>query len=280
MSAREDVIEVPIEIKTSDLDELQRLVQQLTEMRDQIADTKRVSTARTPASRKMPSGGIGAPIQSDEEPMAIFRQRGEEEVLPTKSRDTTSRQAIHRETPFQDFNKRLENLETNNSNVVGLVAQLANAAGINIPIINNMVRAVGAGKNIVKSSSKLISGVTPVGVAGQVGMVARLSAAAGPIGAIVAGVATVYSMVDWYINNVLLAAGGPLDRRFKRNIKNEIAPEIDRLEKAAISQGFKTVIATSIPNIRGSVGVKSTLESIRRGERLYNADTEFSVKGG
>lgn len=283
MSSREDVIEIPIEIKTTDLEELQRLVQQLTEAKNEIE----WSTAKVRGGRvgKIKSTGVGAPIRSEEEPMAIFRTSAEEkEALPAKFRDVTSRQAIHRETPFQELANRMREMESNHADVVNVMSQIATAAGINIPIIGNMMRTIKGGKNIVKGGGKLAAGVTPLKtVAGQtakIGLAARLSAAAGPVGSIVAGAITIAEAVDWYINNVLLVAGGPWDKRFKRVIKEEIAAEISRSDKSAINQGFKTIIATSIPRLRGSVGVKSSLESVRKGESLYSADTEFQVKGG
>ena len=70
MSARDDIIEVPIEIKTSDLDELHRLIEELQEAKgivDNASSTK----------RKMPSSGGGAPIQNadERETLGIYNSR-------------------------------------------------------------------------------------------------------------------------------------------------------------------------------------------------------------
>jgi len=281
MSAREDVIEIPIEIKTTDLEELQRLVQQLTEAKNEVEEAKR--KIRAGRKTKTPTGGVGAPFSSEEEPISIFREgRDDAETLPTKFKDVSSKQPVQRETSFQELANRMREMESHHAEVVSVMAQIASAAGINLPVMANMVRAIKGGKSVIKGGGKLAAGVSPVNAAqgAKLGLVARLTAAAGPIGAMVAGGVTIIQTIDWYINNVLLVAGGPWDKRFRRVIKEEIAAETSRSEKSAINQGFKTIIATSIPRLRGSVGVKSSLEAVRKGESLYNADTEFQVKGG
>jgi hypothetical protein len=48
--------------------------------------------------------------------------------------------------------------------------------------------------------------------------------------------------------------GMPWDRRFKRIINLEIAGFLDRLRKAQLRQGFRTVITTTIGGLRGGKG--------------------------
>lgn len=48
--------------------------------------------------------------------------------------------------------------------------------------------------------------------------------------------------------------GMPWDRRFKRYIHNEVIAFLDRLFKAELRQGFRTVITTTIGGLRGGQG--------------------------
>ena len=48
--------------------------------------------------------------------------------------------------------------------------------------------------------------------------------------------------------------GMPLDRRFKRIINAEVAAFLDRMFKAQMRQGFRTLITTSIGGLRGGRG--------------------------
>jgi len=48
--------------------------------------------------------------------------------------------------------------------------------------------------------------------------------------------------------------GMPLDRRFKRVINAEVAAFLDRMFKAQLRQGFRTLITTSIGGLRGGQG--------------------------
>jgi len=48
--------------------------------------------------------------------------------------------------------------------------------------------------------------------------------------------------------------GMPFDRRFKRYIKKEVIAFLDRMFKAQLRQGFRTVITTTIGGLRGGQG--------------------------
>lgn len=49
----------------------------------------------------------------------------------------------------------------------------------------------------------------------------------------------------------LMRDGMPLDRRFKRYVQNEVIGFLDRLFKAELRQGFRSVITTTIGGLRG-----------------------------
>ena len=52
----------------------------------------------------------------------------------------------------------------------------------------------------------------------------------------------------------LMKDGMPLDRRFKRYVQNEVIGFLDRLFKAELRQGFRSVITTTIGGLRGGQG--------------------------
>ena len=54
--------------------------------------------------------------------------------------------------------------------------------------------------------------------------------------------------------------GGPLDRRFKRVIGDEIAATADLQFKEEVNQGFKVIRISTQPGLRGEAGVTSNLQ--------------------
>lgn len=67
--------------------------------------------------------------------------------------------------------------------------------------------------------------------------------------------------------NWMMADGMPLDRRFKRYIQAEVLGFLDRLFKAELRQGFRSVIVTTIGGLRGGRGqVSGNLFAIATGD--------------
>ena len=66
--------------------------------------------------------------------------------------------------------------------------------------------------------------------------------------------------------DTLTKDGMPLDRRFKRIINAEVMAFFDRMMKAQLRQGFRTLISTSIGGLRGGQGnVGGNIYSIMNG---------------
>lgn len=64
----------------------------------------------------------------------------------------------------------------------------------------------------------------------------------------------------------MMRDGMPLDRRFKRYIHKEVVSFLDRMFKAELRQGFRSVIVTTIGGLRGGRGqVSGNLFAIRYG---------------
>ena len=73
-------------------------------------------------------------------------------------------------------------------------------------------------------------------------------------------ITTVVETVNMVLQEAL-KPGGPLDRRFKRVISEEVAGTISLEEKEEINQGFKVVRISTQPGLRGEAGVSSNLQS-------------------
>lgn len=250
MSSREDVIEVPIEIQTSDLEELQRLIQQLQEAKTTVDQTKS-------ARRKIPSGGIGAPIQRTEEsPISIFRAGETEDVLPLKSRDTTSRQAFQRQSEFSKLREQMTNVQKGQASFDDkLNSVINNVFGVNI--------ATGGLKQapqVFSSAGKIISG-------GGVGMLTGIVSKLVPHLAVAL---VAYGFLET-IYNELFKAGGIFDIRFKRNFKKESNILMSLEEKADIRAGRRMVRVTTRAGIRGLTNQQlSTYDLMHHGVAPYD----------
>lgn len=73
-----------------------------------------------------------------------------------------------------------------------------------------------------------------------------------------------------FVINELMKPGRFLDRRFRRNIENEILAFRSREEKQKLNQGLSSVIVTTIGGLRGGQGQTFyTLATVLRGESLF-----------
>lgn len=275
MSSREDIIEIPIEIKTSDLDELNRLIQELHEAKGKIETTR--------SARKIQTGGAGAPIKRDDpEILSIFRSDPDRDTLPLKSRDVKSRQAIQRGDSFHELASRVDSLENVTSEATSLTFNALATLGINVPYLQSAVKGINIGKGLIKKSSSINKApvhISPVKSAGLAGGLIKIGKAIPYIGGAIFAAEGVYEIIS-SIADKLFGVGGVWDRRFRLIIKDEMAGEASRQEKAAIAQGFRTIITTSSPTLRGSTGISSTLEKARFNQPLYSNEMEYKVRNG
>lgn len=265
MSSREDIIEVPIEIRISDLAELNKLIQQLEEAKG------KVDTART-SRRTMPSGGSGAPVQrSGESPVGIFRE-SEGDVLPIKPRDVSSRQAHTRERVFDDMNKRLDSLETVSAEAGSVILQLAANVGINVPFLAQGMRGVTIGKNFAKSIPPK-SPITPPNMqarGGVVGGLIKLGKAIPFVGGAIFAMEGMYEIIKTMID-AQFAAGGQFDIRFKRNFKKESNILTSLQEKKEIRSGRRVIRVSTRAGLRGASQQQfSNLDLLKHGIAPYD----------
>ena len=270
MSSREDIIEVPIEIRISDLAELNKLIQQLEEAKG------KVDTART-SRRTMPSGGSGAPIQRDDDSVLSIFGGGnvDRDVLPLKTRDTKSKQAVTRGDSFQDLQKKVESLQQTNNSLIPFITQVGSTFGFTLPpFVSAGINLARNVKSTATSKAPIIMPTTTFG-----GKFAKLGI---NLGKTIPFIGAGFVLYDFLINELpsiineqLYGAGKRMDRRFKRVLENEVASGTDRETKAQIAQGYRSVITTSFDGARGAAFVGNSKQNVLRGENIYNKSNEY-----
>ena len=240
-----DALHIPIEIKTDDAAEIQELINSLAEAESDI---------RSIGPRKGKGTGDtssrSAFTNQDEEGGGIFGGMGGE-ALPSKGRDRTSKSPFQRENEFSKLKNQVQNQEKR----IGLGQQAQQGLGqVNQSL--DYARILGDMKNMPRQIQNLGSmagnAVIPLMVIGQV-----------------------LGMIQMVIQEAL-KPGGPLDRRFKRVIGNEIAATADLQFKEQVNQGFKVVRISTQPGLRGEAGVSSNLQSRNT---IYDLGVSRSMAG-
>ncbi len=80
----------------------------------------------------------------------------------------------------------------------------------------------------------------------------------------------IFEAVKWVIGE-LMKPGRWLDRRFRRNIENEILAFRSREEKQKLQQGIGNIIVTTMPRLRGGEGQTfNTYRTVAAGQALFN----------
>jgi hypothetical protein len=279
MSARDDIIEVPIEIKTSDLDELHRLIEELQEAKG-VADNAKAT------KRKTPSSGSGAPIQGDDEEretLGIYNARDmDKEVMPMKGRDKKSKQAVETGNSFKDLKKEVENMQENQNNMLPFLSSIGNQLGFTLPYLATGGINLGKSFQSARVKSAAINRApmaTPAkgNVMGKFGRFASFGKALPYIGVAFMLYEWLTSELPAMINEQYFGVGKPMDRRFKRVIDNEFAAATTREEKAQISQGYRSVITTAYAGARGASNVANSKVRALNKENIYNKSEEYMI---
>ena len=274
MSARDEIIEVPIEIKTSDLDELHRLIEELQEAKGIVDNT-------SATKRRMPSSG-GAPIQNnveERETLGIYNERDTDMLaLPTKGRDKKSRQAVETGNAFKDLRKEVKDMQQTQDNLIPFITQVGSQLGFSLPFLAQGGIRLGKG---IKSARLQANLVTPVKSA-QV--TSGLAKAGITFGKAIPYIGVAFMLGDFLVNQLpdiiaenLFGVGKRLDRRFKRVIEHEYSVGVSREEKAQIAQGYRSVITTSFVSARGATNVANSKVRALNKENLYNKSEEYML---
>jgi len=233
----DDAVRVPIEIKTDDLEEIQQLIQQLTEAEEEIRKAKTEEKGALPRKGRARDGESKAPLEA-----ADIDERGGifggsmEEAMPQKYKDKTTKTPMQRESAWTDMQNKVAQNQA-------AVKQQGNFM-----------------QNIQGTLGQVSGGVGMAGLAGSAGgMLGKLGKMASRAFIPLAIVTTIVEMGMMVIGEAL-KPGGPLDRRFKRDAKNEVGNTLSLEKKAEINQGFRVVRVSTQPLVRGEAGTTSSLQ--------------------
>ena len=239
-----DALHIPIEIKTEDSAEIQELINSLAAAE---SDLRSIGPRRGRGTGDTSSRS--AFTNQDEEGDGIFGGMSGE-ALPSKGRDSTSKSPFQRENEFSKLKDQVQQQEKR----IGLGQQVQQGVGM-------ATQGIGF--------ASMIGSRNPEGMLGRLGGMA--SKAFLPLAILTTVIETVHMVIQ-----EALKPGGPLDRRFKRVISEEVAGTISLEKKEEINQGFKVVRISTQPGIRGEAGVSSNLQSRTT---IYDLGTSRSMAG-
>lgn len=189
----------------------------------------------------------GAPIQTDtQQKFGIFAGEMEDFAFPDTGRDKTSKQAV------QTNNVVIRQLNTLQKKVKSLEElkedeRLNMAQNVGFSFLSG-----GGGKSIISALQKLTPVLGPLFIA--------------------------WGVVDFWLD-YMFKAGGPFDRRYKRNLITEVSKTTDRNLKGLLRQGYAEVRITSIPNLRNGRNLVQTNLNLVSKSQIQNQDLEMLGKG-
>ncbi len=265
-----DALRIPIEIKTDDLAEIQDLINELSKAESDI-DVLKPRKGRGTGDETSRSAFVRQD-PFDERGGAMGGQSGE--ALPTQGRDKKSRSPFQRENEFSKMRDEVDNIQENQGDMLG---QLVNAG-----FIGNVAGFKGRAKQFAATSAVPLANMAKGGLTGGVMGAAGLGGGVkGFLGK--AGILGMFAMVAFELVQTAIAfayrPGGPLDRRFKRDMDKESVRMIDLGEKADINQGRRIVRVTSATSLRGTDSqVRSSLDVYKSGQRVFDMDGTMMVK--
>lgn len=261
-----DVLRIPIEIKTDDLAEIQDLLNNLDKAESEIDVLKPRKgkgsgdeTSRSAFTRQDPFDDRGG---------AMGGQSGE--ALPTQGRDKKSRSPFQRENEFSKMRDEVDNMQDNQENMVGQL--------VNLGFVGGFIKGEAGKITTYTAAGKTVSSGMKGGIMGAAGLGGGVKGFVGKLG-VFGMVAMVAMEVAQSVIDFAYRPGGPLDRRFKRDMDKESVRMIDLGEKADINQGRRIVRVTSATSLRGTDSqVRSSLDVYKSGQRVFDMDGTMMVK--
>jgi hypothetical protein len=230
---KKDPVRLPLEYTTEAEQTVQDILQQTIEAQENIRELeakKQTLPKRGRGTGDTTSASAFAREDDKSEFGGIFATATED--IGLRGRDKTSKQPLQKENEFTKLRDQVQGMEQKMSmgeQVQGGLGQLSGAVGM-------AGLAGGAG-----------------GVLGKLGSMATKAF-------IPLAIVTTIVEVAVSIFQEMLKPGGPLDRRFKRVIGDEIAATTSLQEKEEINQGFKVIRISTQPGLRGEAGVTSNLQ--------------------
>lgn len=247
MSVQGDNLKIPIEIKTDDLNEIRKLINDITEAE---IDLKSIKPRR--GRGKGDDSSRSAFAQDDDDRGGIFGgQQGY--ALPTQGRDKTSKTPVQKENQFAKLQQDVAQQE---QKISGLSAVQGGLGGLQ--------QGIGY--------ASLLGG--PSGGTKTLGAITKLAGAAFlPLTV----VTTIIGIANTLIKSAL-APGGPFDIRFKRNLSTEISSATEREDKHKIQQSLKYIRITSYGGQRAQA-YSGNGEAFKAGIPMHDIGLESRAKG-
>jgi len=239
MSVQGDNLKIPIEIKTDDLNEIRKLINEITEAETDLKSIK----PRKGKGKGDDSSRSAFTQQDDTKGGGIFGGQ-DKEALPTQGRDKSSKTPIQKENQFAKMQQDVA------------------AQGEKLSGMDKLKGGVGTASQTIGFASLLGQGGGAI--AGRLGAMA--SKAFLPL----ALVTTVIEIASGVLK-AMLAPGGILDRRFRREAKMESTNLSSLKEKAEFTNGRRIIRVTTIGGQRGTGSQsRSNLDYIKNGVDVYD----------
>ena len=251
MSVQGDNLKIPIEIKTDDLNEIRKLINDITNAEGDLKTLRpRKGRGNGDDSSRSAFGDNknSAFSKSDDNRGGIFGGQ-QDDALPTQGRDKSSKTPVQKENQFAKLQQDVAQQEQR-------ISGLGSVQGG----VNKMF-AVGADLATSNSKGQFLLGKAIGGLASKAFL---------PLTIITSIISVAQAVID-----AALAPGGPLDRRFRRVISTESANTISLEKKNEINQGFKIIRTQTHPSIRGESGTSSSA----RVNQIYDMGLESSMAG-
>lgn len=245
MSVQGDNLKIPIEIKSDDLNEIRALITEITNAEIDLKSIK----PRKGKGKGDDSSRSAFTQQDDTQGGGIFGGQ-DKEALPTQGRDKSSKTPIQKENQFAKMQKDVAETQQK----LGLGDQAQSGIGA-------VTMAAGMGQMVSR---------------GGTGILGALSGFAGKAFLPLAIVSQVIAIAQGVLKS-LLAPGGLMDRRFRREAKMESANFTNLKEKAEFTNGRRVIRVTTIGGQRGTGSQsRSNLDYIKNGVDVYDINGVFN----
>jgi len=259
-----DVLRIPIEIKTDDLDEIKSLINDLDSAENDI-------NVLRPKKGKSTDTTSRSPFERDDDQSGGIFGGQMQQASPSKGRDKTSNQAVTRDNEFQKMQEQMQGVESSQASMEQtLGGMMSGLFGVDMVARGITPKMAATGAMGTMGAAK---GIMAGGAAGMVtGLVSKL---VWPLSIALMGIGFATSILD-----ELFKAGGLWDRRFKRDFKKE-SNILTSLElKKEIRAGRRVVRVTTIAGIRGITNQQfSNLDMLKYGTAPYDLNGVAASRG-
>jgi len=239
LSSSDNSLKIPIEIKTEDLDEIRELINEISKAESDLRSLKATPQKGKGTGDTSSRSAFTRPDNIDERGGIFGRTNGP--ATPTTAKDKKSSTPFQRESEFAKLQNQVKEQG-------GQVDKLQESFG-------DASQAIGLASTFSGGGIEALTNV------GKLATKAFL-----PLALITTIVGFVKSTLD-----TMLAPGGRLDRRFRRDYKKESIDVISLRDKQEISFGRRIVRVTTISSQRGSTSqVRSNLDYVKNGVEVFD----------